>query len=102
MSNFIRKNKLALMHLETKEKFKNKGIEAARDHIELYLKIIARTSNPFERQENIQACSFIVGETIIAKAFNKKTKFTYLITEVNLSEENNMDSESSSQNNNLT
>lgn len=98
----LRKRKLDLLKKEALEKYKMKGMNSAREHIELYLMVLARVSNPFERSENIQATSFVIDETVIAKAYNKNTGFTYVSVQVLLSEDLEMDPDSHSQNKNLT
>lgn len=98
----LRKRKLDILEKEAREKYKINGMISAREHIELYLKVLARVSNPFERAENIQSTSFVIDETVVAKAYNKNTGFTYVSVQVLLSEELEMDPDSNSHTENST
>lgn len=91
----LRKRKLQLIEKEASEKYLSGGMEAAKDHVDLYFKVLARSDNPFEREENIQSRSFIIDKTIVVKAYNVNTGFTYMYAQVNIDEEIEMDSKPS-------
>ncbi len=100
--NSLRKRKLQLISLEASAKYRNEGLKAAREYVEVYMKILARTSNPFEKAENIQSKSFVVDETVIVKAYNINTGYAYISAQIDLTEELEMDSEPSCTTNKTT
>ena len=98
----LRKRKLSLIEEEARKKYKDGGMKEAIRHVELYFATLARTNNPFEKSDNIQAKSFVIDQTIVVKAYNVNTGFTYMSAQVNLAQEKEMDSDTSSLDENNT
>ena len=93
--NSLNKRKIQLIEKEASKKYHSKGLESAIDHVEAYFQAMARANNPFEREKNIQTKSFVIDKTIVVKAYNVNTGFTYMAEQINLNEELEMDSEPS-------
>lgn len=101
--NSLRKRKLQLISNEASEKYRNEGLAAAQEYVEVYIKILARTSNPFEKAENIQSKSFVIDQTVVVKAYNINTGFAYIAAQIDLTTERlEMDSEPSCTTDNTT